>query len=42
MPFPNGSTMVMAVILLAVVIIGILTKKIPMNFVMFVVPVCCM
>lgn len=33
---------IMAIILLTTVIIGILTKKIPMNFVMFVVPVCCM
>lgn len=33
---------IMAVVLLALVIIGILTRKIPMNFVMFAVPVCCM
>ena len=32
----------MAVIMLLVVIVGILTKKVPMNFVMFVVPVVCM
>lgn len=36
------SPTIMAIILLALVIIGILSKKIPMNFVMFVVPVVCM
>ena len=36
------SPVVMAIIMMAIVIIGILTKKIPMNFIMFVVPVACM
>lgn len=36
------SPALMAVIMMAIVIIGILTKKIPMNFIMFVVPVVCL